>query len=133
MELEENAIEGTVIAPEDEFVSQQYSWDYENAVESRFEEVASVEWDWESYQFNMTNVYREKTTGELFYATDSGCSCPSPFEDTKVSELHPIRRMQDWYDHVASYSQRDEWQGELPPQAVDSAESARRIIEEMIG
>lgn len=33
-----------------------------------------------SYEFNMFVVWRDLETGYIFYANDSGCSCPSPFE-----------------------------------------------------
>ncbi len=45
------------------------------------EMVGDVEWDDESYEFNMTAVWRDKETGQFYWADDSGCSCPSPFED----------------------------------------------------
>lgn len=32
-----------------------------------------------SYEFDMFVVWKD-TNGEFYYATDSGCSCPSPFE-----------------------------------------------------
>ncbi len=34
--------------------------------------------DW---SFDLLLVLKETSTGKLFAATDSGCSCPSPFED----------------------------------------------------
>lgn len=86
--------------------------------------IADVEWDHESYQFNMTRVYVEDSTGRLFYAEDSGCSCPSPFEDTTVEELTPIDRLQDWYSHV-----EDRTYSGLPTSATDEAETARKAIE----
>lgn len=33
-----------------------------------------------SYSFDMLVVWRKLDDGSLWYATDSGCSCPSPFE-----------------------------------------------------
>lgn len=42
--------------------------------------IGQVEWDDESWQFNMTAVWVDKF-GQLYWADDSGCSCPSPFED----------------------------------------------------
>jgi hypothetical protein len=39
------------------------------------------------YDFDMFVVWRDRR-GSLYYATDSGCSCPSPFEGyKKVSDL----------------------------------------------
>lgn len=107
-------------------------WD--GSEESDYEFVAEVDWDHEAYQFNMTRVYAHKTTGELFYATDSGCSCPSPFEDTKTGELKPIRRMQDWYDHVtanvieAGDDPEDQYPYPTPAAALGEVETARRAI-----
>ena len=41
------------------------------------------------YEFSMFAVWRDKTTGLLFYADSSGCSCPSPFEEYgSVNDLH---------------------------------------------
>ena len=34
-----------------------------------------------SYEFHILAAWRDKTTGEIFWSEDSGCSCPSPFED----------------------------------------------------
>jgi hypothetical protein len=40
-----------------------------------------------SYEFDMFVVWLD-AEGRLYYAYDSGCSCPSPFEDfQKVSDL----------------------------------------------
>jgi hypothetical protein len=54
--------------------------------------VGDVEWDDEPYQFNMTAVWRSTTTGQLYYADDSGRSCPSPFEDHSTEDLIPATR-----------------------------------------
>jgi hypothetical protein len=45
------------------------------------------------YSFNMVVVWREVETGKLFYDTDSGCSCPSPFEDIGREGLIPLERL----------------------------------------
>ena len=34
-----------------------------------------------SYEFDMFVIWKKKDDGRLFYATDSGCSCPTPFEN----------------------------------------------------
>lgn len=45
-----------------------------------------------SYEFHMLVVWKHKD-GRLFYATDSGCSCPSPFEDVhSLADLTPITK-----------------------------------------
>lgn len=49
--------------------------------------VGQVDWTDEAYQFDMTVVWRRVADGQLLYADDSGCSCPSPFEDHGVTDL----------------------------------------------
>src|SRR5699024_372088 len=61
-------------------VQKSWSWETTETTETDYEEIGEVEWSEESYQFDLTRVYRQISTGALFYATDSGCSCPSPFE-----------------------------------------------------
>lgn len=75
-------------------------WSTEEDPQSPYEYVTEVQWGEADYNFDLTRVYRHTETGELFYAEDSGCSCPSPFEDTTEEDLHRIERMQDWYAHV---------------------------------
>lgn len=41
--------------------------------------VGSFDWDDEPYQFKITGVWKE-SRGRYYAASDSGCSCPSPFE-----------------------------------------------------
>lgn len=38
------------------------------------------------YEFDYTAVWSD-SSGTLYYLDDSGCSCPSPFEDYNVSDL----------------------------------------------
>lgn len=42
-----------------------------------------VEFDFSDgcYQFDLRVIWEHKPTGTLYTARDSGCSCPSPFED----------------------------------------------------
>jgi len=44
------------------------------------EAVGDIEWGEPCYSFDTTIVRRDKD-GQMYYADDSGCSCPSPFED----------------------------------------------------
>lgn len=62
--------------------------------------VGEVEWSDGCYQFDLTVVWRDTTTGALYYAEDSGCSCPSPFEDTGRDSLTLIDRPQAFIDHI---------------------------------
>ncbi|MEU3976855.1 DUF7574 domain-containing protein [Streptomyces bacillaris] len=62
--------------------------------------IGEVDWSDGCYQFDLTVVWQDTTTGALYYADDSGCSCPSPFEDTDRSNLTLIDRPQVLIDHV---------------------------------
>lgn len=44
--------------------------------------VGEIEWTDEEYQFDMTAAWVD-ASGRYFWADDSGCSCPAPFEDVR--------------------------------------------------
>lgn len=47
--------------------------------------------DADSYEFHTLQVVQCANTGRLFYGIDSGCSCPTPFEDfTSEADWTPI-------------------------------------------
>lgn len=118
-----------------ERIENYYDWDTEVSIESRYSRIAEVDWDSEPYTFDMTRVYVEAGTGKLYYATDSGCSCPTPFEDATTDDLKPIARIQDWHDHVVARTviadPDDEYQYPEPtsPRTIDQADTARQVIE----
>lgn len=43
-----------------------------------------------SYEFNTLIVWRQLSTGKLFWASDEGCSCPEPFEDRNLENINPL-------------------------------------------
>lgn len=43
--------------------------------------VAEIEYSDGDYQFDLRAVWKHTKSGVLYTGTDSGCSCPSPFED----------------------------------------------------
>lgn len=118
-------------------VEKGWSWN-EDQQDTDYEQVGDVEWSHEAYQFDLTRVYRQISTGALFYATDVGCSCPSPFEDTEDHELIPIRRMQDWHDHVAECTVYDDPDDEFqypyptPARSIDEAHRLGREINTLL-
>ena len=115
-------------------VESRWDWRTDQQIETDYREVGEVDWEEEPYEFNLTRVYQQISTGALFYATDMGCSCPSPFEDTEESDLTPIKRMQDWYDHVkesiVEENPEEEYQYPLPTptSAIDGAHRLGRQI-----
>lgn len=70
-------------------VKDSDEWGYEHNPHSNpqrygLELVDDIEWENQSYQFDMTAVWKDKE-GRLWSADSSGCSCPTPFEE--VTEL----------------------------------------------
>lgn len=60
---------------------------YYEPQEAGLEIVADIDWYDEPYEFDMTVVWKDQN-GNFYMADDSGCSCPSPFEDyTSVKDL----------------------------------------------
>lgn len=48
------------------------------------------------YSFDIVAVFRSLETGALWGAFDSGCSCPTPFEDfARLEDMTPIRSVAD--------------------------------------
>jgi hypothetical protein len=58
------------------------------------------------YEFDIFCVWRNLATGELYWDTDSGCSCPTPFDDVELSgpstvaEIHAA--LDAWSNGTAS-------------------------------
>src|SRR5260221_9559959 len=76
--------------------------------------VDEIELDNESYRFNIRMIWRHED-GTLYTARDSGCSCPSPFEDyTELEGLERIATRQqvdeiikEAHDSSASHEEKD--------------------------
>ena len=56
-----------------------------------FTKLDEIEWDNESYAFNITGIWVRDEDGTVWYADDSGCSCPTPWENT--TELQRLFNM----------------------------------------
>lgn len=70
-----------------------------------------------SYEFDILLVVKDKESGKLFYATDSGCSCPTPFEDFYYhmdgeTNLEPLNKntFEDFKNEVKNHHNY-EWGG----------------------
>jgi hypothetical protein len=62
--------------------------------------VGEIEWSDACYQFDLTVVWRDTTTGAMYFGNDSGCSCPEPFASMGRNELTVIDRPQTLIAHV---------------------------------
>lgn len=61
------------------------------------------------YEFDYTVVWRD-ASGQLYYADDSGCSCPSPFETTGMDDLTPCT-LADLQAHLEKRVAEDAYDG----------------------
>lgn len=59
---------------------------------------------WAAWSFNMLVVWVNDETGAVYYGSDSGCSCPSPFESFALNSPRLARvdgTQSSWDDFVA--------------------------------
>lgn len=52
--------------------------------------IGEIDFSSGSYEFDILVVFQDVETGKFYYAEDSGCSCPSPFEDHDRTTLTPF-------------------------------------------
>jgi hypothetical protein len=50
--------------------------------------LGDIDWSSGLYEFDQTVVWQDEQ-GQMYYADDSGCSCPSPFEAMGRDDLTP--------------------------------------------
>lgn len=68
--------------------------------------VGSTELSEPCYSFDTLVVWQHIETGEFYAAHDSGCSCPSPFEDfSGVEDLDGPFTWHEASNHILSYTQ----------------------------
>lgn len=62
---------------------------YYNPEKFGLTKIAELDFSSGSYEFNITAVFtQDGVTDRFFWASDSGCSCPSPFENyTSIESL----------------------------------------------
>ena len=86
------------------------------------------------YEFSMFVVWQDGE-GNLFYAADSGCSCPEPFEDiTSIEQLNTIigaDGLKAFFDALTSWGNdnREDTYGDSC--TVDTTEMRRKVREYM--
>ncbi len=81
-----------------------------------FTKLDEIEWDNNSYEFNITGIWVKDDDGTVWTADDSGCSCPTPWENTDTLErLFSIEPLEERYKRqIVDEYQRgsvdpDEW------------------------
>lgn len=79
------------------------------------------------YSFDKIVVWRRNSDGSLFWQTDSGCSCPSPFEDIAgVADMRPISSARD----LALFTQELSYYHKSDPEGVQRV--ARKVKGELL-
>lgn len=63
---------------------------YYNPEHFGLEIVAEIEYSSGSYEFDTRVVWKQKSSRKCFTARDSGCSCPTPFEDYHMGNIEPL-------------------------------------------
>lgn len=75
------------------------------------QQIAQIDYSDGSYQFDYRVIWRH-TDGRMFTARDSGCSCPSPFEDyISLDMLEPFV-LADIEDEANKEASSDYYQGD---------------------
>jgi len=63
-----------------------------------------------NYSFDIVAVWVDNLTGRMYWASDSGCSCPSPFEEfhslEDMGRLTSVRQLEDHFNSE-TYTKRD--------------------------
>jgi len=81
-----------------------------------------------SYDFDTTVVFARNGDGTLFWCNDSGCSCPTPFENESIETLTEITD-ESWDAFVEATSGRKDWGYEEAPfyDAADAADLQAKV------
>lgn len=99
----------TEVTPEPIALGSDFGYQPENY---GFEQIGEIDWSSGSYEFDLTTVWRHTASGAFYMADDSGCSCPSPYEDVRtLLDLTPIPRTQALIDHLEERN-KDNYDGD---------------------
>lgn len=108
-----------------------YSEIYSHPEKYALRTIGEVEWSDACYSFDLTVVWQDTSTGTLYFADDSGCSCPSPFEDTDRTSLTPIDRSQTFIDHVNARLKAMKESGYLDDQVERATGEAAELVQKV--
>lgn len=84
------------------------SWEnnvYSNPEKHGLRFVAEIGDEAAAYTFDEIVVWQSLKNGKLYWATDSGCSCPLPFEGyTEICMLTPLGKISELEEFMAAES-----------------------------
>jgi hypothetical protein len=78
-----------------------------------------------SYEFSVLVVWQDEA-GTIFWARDSGCSCPQPFEYVGVDDLNTLSE-DTWDDFEDAVKEFNLWRDEDDYLAADKTELLAKI------
>lgn len=82
----------------------------------------------DSYEFTKLVVWERIEDGVLFWGTDSGCSCPSPFEDTdSVEHLDRIDNASRFASDARTWLRESSY----PAVSADDRDAMERLIRQV--
>lgn len=87
-----------------------------------FEMFDEINDDHASYSFDDFVIFKRILDGALFYAQDSGCSCPCPFENTTVGDLIAINDLKQLEIAI------DEYRGDDPEYQRCTADRKQEVL-----
>lgn len=86
--------------------------------------ISSIELMDYCYQFDMVCVWWHED-GSIYYAHDSGCSCPSPFED--IRSMDDLTKLEGGWAELDTYL--SDLNGSTSNYAADCAEVVNKVRE----
>lgn len=84
------------------------------------------------YEFDTFVVWQANSDGRLWWAADSGCSCPVPFEGVSfadgLTEVHTFQELIDaintWRNEYPDDTSKHSWDGEIGSLLIKAREVA---------
>ena len=80
---------------------------YDNPEQFGLERFEEINDDHASYSFDDFVIWKRLSDGALLYGTDSGCSCPAPFDKQTVDDLTKITSIEQLDAAIEEY--RDDY------------------------
>lgn len=62
--------------------------------------VGEIDWSDGNYQFDLTVVWQRISDNVFLFGEDEGCSCPTPFDNMKITELRMATPMSEFKIHL---------------------------------
>lgn len=75
-----------------------------------------------SYDFEMLVLWRDNASGQFYLAYDSGCSCPTPFEEmTQLSALQLVSMLDEIKAVIAEHNTYNRWPAQCCEKFLETA------------